>query len=116
MSAITEGSWERAFQAVKEQFEIDNLLPEQENSLREFLVGRNIFVNLLTGYGKSLIFQCLPIAVGERPCGSSVIMVISPLRLIMEDQVRHLNDIGVPADFLRYRSIVITSQKCQKFS
>ena len=85
MSAITEGSWERALQAVKEQFEIDNLLPEQENSLREFLVGRNIFVNLPTGYGKPLIFQCLPIAAGslfERRRGSSVIMVISPLRYI----------------------------------
>ena len=93
-------SWERAFQAVKEQFEIDNLLPEQENSLREFLVGRNIFVNLPTGYGKSLIFQCLPIAgdaLFERARGSSVIVVISPLRSLMEDQVRHLNDIGVPA-------------------
>ena len=55
MLAITKGSWERAFQAIKEQFEIDNLLPEQESLLREFLVGQNIFVNLLTGYGKSLI-------------------------------------------------------------
>ena len=100
MSAITEESWERAFQAVKEQFEIDNLLPEQENSLPEFLVGRNIFVNLPTGYGKSLIFQCLPIAADalfNRARGSSVIVVISPLRSLMEDQVRHLNDIGVPA-------------------
>ena len=33
MSAIMEGSWERAFQVAKEQFEIGNLLPEQENSL-----------------------------------------------------------------------------------
>ena len=30
---------ERAFKAVKEQFEIDSLLPEQENSLQEFLLG-----------------------------------------------------------------------------
>ena len=88
MSAITEESCERAFQAVKEQFEIDNLLPEQENSLREFLVGRNIFVNLPTGYGKSFIFQCLPIAADalfKRARGSSVIVVISPLRSLMED-------------------------------
>ena len=47
---------------MREQFEIDNLLPEHENSLREFLGGQNIFVNLPTGYGKSLIFRCLPIA------------------------------------------------------
>ena len=57
MSATTEERWQKAFKAVREHFEIDNLLPEQENALREFLGGRNIFVNLPTGYGKSLIFQ-----------------------------------------------------------
>jgi len=64
MLKFTEGSWQRAFTAVKEQFELESLLPEQENALRG-LEGRNIlinvFVNLPTGYGKSLIFQCLPI-------------------------------------------------------
>jgi len=67
---------------MREQFEIDNLLPEQENSLRKFLGDQNIFVNLPTGYGKSLIFQCLPIAADalfEKPRGSSVLVVISPL-------------------------------------
>jgi len=75
---------------VREQFEIDNLLPEQENSLREFLGGQNIFVNLPAGYGKSLIFQCLPIAADalfEKPRGSSVLVVISPLRSLMEDHI-----------------------------
>ena len=59
MSATTEECWQKAFKAVREQFKIDNLPPEQENALREFLRGQNIFVNLPTGYGKSLIFQCL---------------------------------------------------------
>ena len=57
-------------------------------------------MNLPTGYGKSLIFQCLLIAavdIFERPRGSSVIVVISPLQALMEDQVRHLNDFGIPA-------------------
>ena len=69
-------------------------------------------MNLLTGYGKSLIFQCLPIAaddIFERPRGSSVIVVISPLRALMEDQVRHLNDIGIPA-------IAITDEEDEEFT
>ena len=81
MSAITEEGWQKAFKAEREQFEIDNLLPEQENSLRRFLGGQNIFVNLPTGYGKSLIFQCLPIAADalfEKPRGSGV-LVVTPL-------------------------------------
>lgn len=100
MAAITDEGLQRAFQAVKEQFEIDSLLPEQEKALQEFLGGRNVFVNLPTGYGKSLIFQCLPIAADalfERPRASSVVVVISPLRSLMEDQVLYLNELGIPA-------------------
>ena len=101
MSKFTEGSWQRAFTAVKEQFEFESLLPEQENALREFLEGRNVFVNLPTGYGKSLIFQCLPIAADallDKPRGSSLVVVISPLRSLMEDQeVLFLNNNRVPA-------------------
>ena len=62
MSATTEERWQKAFKA------IDNLPPEQENALREFLGGQNIFVNLPTGYSKSLIFQCL----ASDHCGCSV--------------------------------------------
>ena len=49
MSATTEECWQKALKVVREQFEIDNLLPEQENALREILGGQNIFVNLPTG-------------------------------------------------------------------
>ena len=100
MSPTTEECWQKVFKAVREQFEIYNLLPEQENALREFLGGQNIFVNLPTRYGTSLIFQCLPIAADalfEKPRCSSLLVVISPLRSLMEDQIRHVNNMGVPA-------------------
>ena len=100
MSATTEECWQKAFKAVREQLEIDNLPPKQENALREFLGGQNIFVNSPTGYGKSLIFQCLWITADapfEKPCGSSVVVAISPLRSLMEDQIWHVNNMGVPA-------------------
>ena len=59
------------------QFNVENLLEEQQTSLREFLGGHNIFVNLPTGFGKSLIFQFLPtaaVALFARPRGSSVVV------------------------------------------
>ena len=40
-----------------------DLLTEQRKAIRSFLQGKNVFVNLPTGFGKSLIFQCLPIFV-----------------------------------------------------
>ena len=69
--------WKRAFKAVTRQFSIENLLEEQQKSLHEFFGRHSIFVNLPTGFGKSLIFQCLPIAavaLFARPRGSSVVV------------------------------------------
>ena len=48
MSATTEECWQKPFKAVREQFEIDNPLPEQENALRKFLGDQNIFVDELS--------------------------------------------------------------------
>ncbi|KAJ7380523.1 hypothetical protein OS493_008988 [Desmophyllum pertusum] len=53
-----------------------------------------------TGYGKSLIFYAAPIVADdlfERPRGSSKILVISPLKTLMEDQVAFLRSLGLSA-------------------
>ena len=56
----TEDRWQTALDAVKAQFEIDDLT-EKVNSLKSFLWETLFFVNLPTGYGKS--FHCLPMAI-----------------------------------------------------
>ena len=69
MAVSEEERWKQAFKAVTRQFNIENLLEEQQKSLRE--------EGLPTGFGKSLIVQCLPIAVdalSTRPRGSSVVV------------------------------------------
>ena len=94
------GELECAFEAIKSQFEVPDLLPEQRKTIRSFFQGKNIFVNLPTGFGKSLIFQCLPIVADifhKKPRGSSIIVVISPSRSLMEDQARYLTSLGIPA-------------------
>ena len=100
MAAASEEKWKEAFEAVKAQFELTDLLPEQQEAIKAFFKGKNVFVNLPTAFGKSLIFQSLPIVadiVSGKPRGSSVIVVISPLRSLMEDQVQYLNSICIPA-------------------
>ena len=75
MAVNEEERWKRAFKAVKRQFNIENLLEEQQKSLREFLGGHNI--RRRAGFGKSLIFQCLPIAavaLFARQRGSSAVV------------------------------------------
>ena len=95
--ACVEENWNAAFETVKSQFEVPDLLPEQRKAIRSFFQGKNVFVNLPTGSGKSLIFQCLPIVVDivhKKPRGSSVNVI---LRSLMEDQVRYLMSWGIPA-------------------
>ena len=100
MAAVSEERWKEVFEAVKAQFALTDLLTEQQEAIKAFFKGKNVFVNLPTGFGKSLIFQSLPIVVDivcGKPRGSSVIVVISPLRSLMEDQVQYLNSICIPA-------------------
>ena len=57
--------------------------------------GKNIFFSAHTGYGKSLIFQAIPIisdVLNDEVIGSSVVLVISPLISLMKDQVRNCNE------------------------
>ncbi len=100
MAVYSEAKWKLAFEAVKSQFNLTNLFTQQEESIKELFKGQYIFVNLPTGYGKSLIFQCLPFVadvLGSKPRCTSVSVVISPLRSLMNDQVQYLNNLCIPA-------------------
>ena len=64
-----------------------------------------MFVNLPTGFGKSLIYQLAPLIVEEMsPLGgkihSAVILVISSLVSLMKDQVQYLERKGIKALFI----------------
>ena len=68
------------------------LKPEQEKVLSEFLGGKDVFVSLPTGYGKSLCYAALPLAFDLKRFGSiepkrSIVIVVSPLLALMKDQV-----------------------------
>jgi len=100
MAAVSEDKWKEAFEAVKSQFELTELLSERQEAIKAFFEGKDVFDNLPPGFRKSLIFQCLPIVrdiVHDKPRGSSVIVAISPLRSLMEDQALHLNNICILA-------------------
>ena len=63
-------------------------------ALRQFFLEKDLFLSAHTGYGKSLIFQMIPVISDyfqDKQIGSSVAVVISPLKALMKDQVEHLN-------------------------
>ena len=59
----------------------DALKPEQEIALLSFLRGRDVFVSVPTGYGKSLCYAALPgafdLLLGRRP-STSIVIAVSP--------------------------------------
>jgi len=65
--------------------------PFQQEIIQEVLTGRDVFAMLPTGGGKSVCYQ-LPALAADGFC-----LVISPLIALMQDQVLHLEDRGIPA-------------------
>lgn len=79
---------------LKKIFGFSQFRGNQEQIVDNLLNGRNTFVIMPTGAGKSLCYQ-LPAVVSE---GTAI--VISPLIALMKNQVDQLNAVGVNAHFL----------------
>ena len=71
----------------------------QDDAIMSFVAGNDTFVSLPTGYGKSLIYGCLPRVFDllyERSC-SSIVLVVCPLRALMKDQAETFKKLGLTA-------------------
>ena len=80
--------------ALKQHFGFTSFRPLQEAIIRDALAGRDVFMLLPTGGGKSLCYQ-LPALMQP-----GLTVVVSPLIALMKDQVQALETCGVPATFL----------------
>ena len=90
----------KAFKEAVSNLGLTKLQPEQENPLFCFLSRENVFVNLPTSYGKSMIFQIAPLVASElsKSCtefeAHCIIIVISPLVALTNDQVGCRNPVS----------------------
>ena len=73
------------------------LKPEQESAVRALLADRDVLAVLRTGYGKSLIYQMFVRAKNYELNGNAAILVISPLKSIIQDQLQEIELLGYPA-------------------
>ena len=71
-----------------EVFKFDNLRREQWEGINATLSGRNVFVVMKTGGGKSLIYQLPGILV------RGISLIVMPLLSLIRDQVKAMNSIS----------------------
>jgi ATP-dependent DNA helicase RecQ len=79
---------------LKESFGFDKFYDEQWDTIKLLFEGKRVLLIEKTGYGKSLCFQFPAIQF------SGVTVIFSPLIALMRDQVRSLNEKGIPAKFI----------------
>ena len=98
-------SYDQAFCEVAQIFKISYFNEHQTNAILTFIKEkRDIFVNLPTGFGKSIKFQALPLILDclfyeqTRQDGQwYIVAVVSPLLNLIVEQVRNLMDLGIKA-------------------
>ena len=79
---------------MKKYFGYDSFRPHQREIIESLIAGRDNFVMMATGSGKSLCYQIPPLITGK------TMVVVSPLIALMQDQVQQLNAAGIKATFL----------------
>lgn len=91
---------QRIVREAGEQLGIATLTADQKRVICEFVKGRDVFVCLPTGSGKSICFAVLPLVFdtlqGKK---GSICLVVSPLTALMKDQVDAFQGRGLSAAF-----------------
>lgn len=88
-----------ALRTLKQRYGYDSFRGRQLDVITAILGHRDVLAVMPTGAGKSLCYQ-IPACAPGRNGVPALVLVITPLRALMRDQVAHLTGHGIPAAFI----------------
>nr|XP_054593292.1 uncharacterized protein LOC129160144 isoform X2 [Nothobranchius furzeri] len=98
-AALKQRSFETALSATLDDLDLGfSLKHEQIEALKSFIFQKDVFAALPTGYGKSLIYQLAPVVAKRMGLSENpLVVIVSPLIALMEDQVKEASKLGLTA-------------------
>ena len=102
MAAFSEESISAAITDSMSLVGVEEPKKEQSQAIRSFVSGRDVFVALPTGYGKSFCYALLPLVFDRLRAAThkSIVICVSPLTALMADQREKFTTKGIAAEFV----------------